>query len=177
MKRIQSPGQPLGMLELLAFMTSHATHEVGAPGFTIQLWIPGSTTPTVLSNPLSGDDGPERTRRRMAYNLLLVTLPQSQKLVWLPLVKRGYTDITHLWSQRLTALDQQKVAVAAAIAADTAGPSKPRQEAGQSASLKAQLQGQEPQGHAHSLSAKSGKAVKRKLSSGARGADHSRRKR
>ena len=181
--RILSPGQDLGLLELLAFMTSHFKDEVGAPGFTVQVWLPGHPTPIVLSNPSVPDasqgDGAEKVRRSSrstAYNLLLVTLPKSEKLVWLPLDKTGYTNLTTVWIQRFAVLDDQTVANSVAAMSDTtAGSSDATQAAAQPSSLGPRLGQPRPQ--AHTGGTRAGTKSKRSVSSKGQAADHSSKKR
>ena len=180
-QRVCSPGQDLGLLELLAFMTSHFDDEIGAPGFTVQIWLPGHPTPIVLSNPSVPDasqgDGAEKARRssrNAAYNLLLVTLPKSEKLVWLPLVKTGYTDLTTVWTQRFAALDAQTVASGAAGRTDaTAGPKDATQAAAQPSSSSARTP--RPKSHTHRGSTRAG--TKSKRGSDGQAANCSRKKR
>lgn len=143
MERILKPGHPLGLLELLAFMTSGAINQASGQELCVQLWTPGQDKPVVLFSPPSEESGSAGgSRRSFAYNLLALTLPASQAVVWLPLVKTGYTDVSGHWEQRLHQLDQQ---VVAARASRTPTSSKSSDAPAQPAGLRARLQTAAPQ--------------------------------
>lgn len=107
MKRILDPKGQMRLLELLAFMMSR-TGDSNTQNLRVQLWLPDEEEPLFLSNlPSTELTESSRSRRTFVCNLLAVTLPKSQQVVWLPLDNAGHTDITEQWEQRLSELDEQ----------------------------------------------------------------------
>ena len=118
MQQILEPNQHLSLLELVAFMQSSVAEFGGGRGLCIQLWTAGRPEPLILSCPCDADSTKAGgSKRSFAYNLLAVTLPRSQTVVWLPLVKTGYTDDSGCWQRRLDEVDQETAPVASASAA------------------------------------------------------------
>lgn len=110
MKHILEPNGPLGLLELLAFMMScvGVDGDSSTQGLCIQLWLPANNGPIVLFHPSRTEvTRTTGSRRTFVYNLLAVTLPKSQHVVWLPLEQQKHTAITGQWEQRFRELDQQ----------------------------------------------------------------------
>lgn len=115
MKRILELNGPLGLLELLAFMMScvGVDGDSSTQGLCIQLWLPPNNEPIVLFQPSCTQvTRAAGSRRTFVYNLLAVTLPMSQQVVWLPLEMRGHTEVRGQWEQRFSELDQQVCAAA-----------------------------------------------------------------
>ena len=113
MKRILEPNGQLGLLELLAFMMSYVGVDANSStqGLFVQLWLPAESEPIVLFHPSSTASRTGGSRRTFVYNLLAVTLPKSQQVVWLPLEKKGHTEVSRQWEQRFNELDDQDIAV------------------------------------------------------------------
>ena len=110
MKRICEPKGQMGLLELLAFLMSHIG-DSNTQDLCVQLWMPDQAEPLFLTNlPSTELTESSRSRRTFVCNLLAVTLPESQQVVWLPLDNAGHTEITGQWQQRLHDLDEQMVA-------------------------------------------------------------------
>lgn len=116
MKCILEPNGPLGLLELLAFMLSGVGVDADSSdhGLCIQLWLPANNEPIALFHPPTTET--TTSRRNVVYNLLAVTLPKSQQVVWLPLMKQKHTEVRGQWEQRFNELDQQALAAASSEA-------------------------------------------------------------
>lgn len=109
MDRILGPTGQMGLLELLAFMMSRVG-DSSTQDLCVQLWLPDHKEPLFLTNlPSTELTESSRSRRTFVCNLLAVTLPKSQQVVWLPLDNAVHTEITGLWEQRLNDLDEQIV--------------------------------------------------------------------
>ena len=98
LKHVCEADEHLGFSELLAFIAGNIADGNIPP---MQLWMAGQTEPIVICSSNSRDSSSNSSRRNFVYNLLAVSLPKSQKVVWLPLVKTGYTNIDKTWRSGL----------------------------------------------------------------------------
>ena len=105
-RHVMEPDTQMGVVELAAFVRACCGSVCIA--LNIQIWQPNYCNSVVLSGvaDLSEDVKPDI----MAYHLMLIMLPKSRKLVWLPLLHNAHSFATAefllaKWQTRLAQLD------------------------------------------------------------------------